>query len=158
MFSFHACIWLLYFQDESTPDFRDQLAYITPVTSAPFRMLAHFKADFNRPNSHNNPQVILCLFAIFCHSFCTLMLPISKFTCHLFPQLFFIKTLDLIGHGKLFFRWPIPFNSCNHSQAGVGSQSILAGITQHTAQHIALAPEFVCVIFGPLDSGLLLKS
>lgn len=84
-------------------------------------------------------SVILCTY--------TLVLPSPKFICHLFPLLVFTKPLDLIGHGKLFLRWPVPFHSFNQSQAGLKTQTKFKGWPKDTAQHMVLATEVMTYIW-----------
>lgn len=133
------------------------MAHITPGTRISFTMLVHFKAGFCLPSSYKNPWVALCSFGLFCYFLYTLMLPSPKFIRHLFPLLVFTKPLDLIGHGKLFLRWPVPFHSFNQSQAGLKTQPKLKGRPKDTAQHMVLATEVMPVISGVACPRLVLK-
>lgn len=133
------------------------MAHITPGTRISFTMLVHFKPGFCLPSSHKNPWVALCSFGLFCYSLYTLMLPSPKFIRHLFPLLVFTKPLDLIGHGKLFLRWPVPFHLFNQSQAGLKTQPKFKGRPKDTAQHMVLATEVMPVISGVACPRLVLK-
>lgn len=100
---FHTCsMCLAHLLCESAPDTGDQQPASQTAGTGPLR--GHQHQSRQHASAHRTPNVSLCLFPIFCHSFHTLTLPVFQIHMPLFSQLLFMKPRMYLVTAN-FLRW-----------------------------------------------------